>query len=167
LYTRPAITYGSKVKEKKSALYEMLYEGFKNSTHYIKSDKMYYAYSRAIDYVVELIEQHDLAVDEIANAYEEEFPHIESSLIEYMEQVNEAIEDAKQANVKLDPTNWIPVSQPKQLDMFTTPSPATCAHKDTMFDTGMEQTYCLECFTYIDEKDAYYTNNFSQGRGYY
>jgi hypothetical protein len=36
-----------------------------------------------------------------------------------------------------------------------------------MFDTGMEQTYCLECFQYIDEKDAYYTNNFSQGRGYY
>jgi hypothetical protein len=167
LYTRPVVTYGSKVKEKKSVLYEMLYEGFKNSTHYIKSDKMYYAYSRAMDYIVELIEQHDLAIDEIADAYEEEFPHIEISLIEYMEQVNEAIEEKKQANVKLDSANWMPASQGKQLDMFSTPSSATCSHKDTMYDTGMEQTYCLECFSYIDEKDSYYSNSLSKGRGYY
>ena len=160
LYTRPAITYGSKVKEKKSELYEMLYEGFKKSTHYIKSDKMYYAYSRALDYIVELIEQHDLALEEHPDSFE--FPPIEISLIDFMEQTNADLEEVEQFN-----KSFTAVNQPKQLDMFTTPSPATCAHKDTMFDTGMEQTYCLECFTYIDEKDAYYTNNFSRNGGYF
>jgi hypothetical protein len=138
----------------------MLYEGFKKSTHYIKSDKMYYAYSRALDYVVELIEQHDLALEEHPDSYE--FPPIEISLIDFMEQTNADLEEVEQFN-----KSFTPVNQPKQLDMFTTPSSATCSHKDTMYDTGMEQTYCLECFSYIDDKDSYYSNSLSKGRGYY
>ena len=55
----------------------------------------------------------------------------------------------------------------KQLDLFMDKLSTPCTHKDTMWDTGMQQSYCLECFNYLDGDDTYYNNNFSKGKGYY
>ena len=161
LFTRPTVTYGSKAKEPKSELYEALYEGFKKSKFYVKSDKMYYAYSRALDYVVDLIEQRDIAYMEFA----EDYPPLEHVLLDYMDEIDQIELDEKQYNQSFPPIDNKDANF-KQLDLFMdklTP----CSHKDTMWDTGMQQSYCLECFNYLDEKDAYYDNNFSKGRGYY
>jgi hypothetical protein len=162
LFTRPTITYGSKAKEPKSELYEALYEGFKKSKFYVKSDKMYYAYSRALDYVVDLIEQHDIAYMEFA----EDYPPLEHVLLDFMDKMDQVELDEKQYNQSF-PTIDNKEANIKQLDLFFDKLGTPCSHKDTMWDTGMQQSYCLECFNYLDEKDAYYDNNFSKGRGYY
>jgi hypothetical protein len=90
--------------------------------------------------------------------------------MDYMDEKNIEEEEEKQHNQSFIPSSTItPDSKAgnfKQLDMFMD-SRTVCSHKDTMWDTGMEKTYCLECFNYIDEKDAYYSNHLSQGRGYY
>lgn len=158
LYTRPAVTYGSKTTTPKSELYEALFEGFKKSKLYVNNPKHTYAYSKALDYVVELIEQRDQEMAEFAG---EEYYPIEYLLVDYIDQKNVELEEKEAYNQSFKPTNA------KQLDMFSSSLVKNCLHKDTMWDTGMEQTYCLECFGYIDEKDAYYSNNFSQGGGYY
>ena len=162
LYARPAVTYGSKAKESKSELYEALYEDFKKSKFYVKSDKMYYAYSKALDYVVDLIEQRDVAYIEFADDY----PPLEHVLLDYMDEKDVLEEEIKQYN-----QSFLPVDNKeanfKQLDLFMDKLGTPCAHKDTMWDTGMEKTYCCECYNYIEEADAYYDNNFSKGRGYY
>jgi hypothetical protein len=167
LYTRPVTTYGSLPKTEKPELYTKLYAGFKKSKFYIKSDKMSYAYSRAIDYVVNLIEERDFEIDK----EDIELPYIEYLLTDYMDQKEE---DAKQLvayNQSFDSTAFKPIDNKadniKQLDLFADRLGAKCPHKDTMYDTGMQQTYCLECFNYIEEEDAYYHNSLGKGPGYY
>ena len=160
LYTRPTVTYGSKPAEAKSELYEALYEGFKKSKHYVNNPKHTYAYGKAFDYVIALIEERDIAT--AANDYD--FP-VEHILLDYIDEMNVTNEEMTQYNQSFAPIDNKEANI-KQLDLFMdklTP----CSHKDTMWDTGMQQSYCLECFNYLDEKDAYYDNNFSKGRGYY
>ena len=167
LYTRPVTTYGSISKTVKSELYEKLYEGFKKSTYYIKSDKMYYAYSKAIDYVVNLIEERDLEAED----GDIDSPYIEYLLTDYIEQKEEDAKQLAAYNQSFDPIISRPIDNKaaniKQLDMFADRLGANCIHKDTMYDTGMQQTYCLECFNYIEEADAYYHNSLGRGPGYY
>jgi hypothetical protein len=160
LYTRPTITYGSKPAEAKSELYEALYEGFKKSKLYVNNPKHTYAYGKAFDYVIALIEERDIAT--AANDYD--FP-IEHMLLDYIDEMNVTNEEMTQYNQSFAPIDNKEANF-KQLDLFLDKL-SPCTHKDTMWDTGMQQSYCLECFNYIDEKDAYYSNNFSQGRGYY
>ena len=160
LFTRPTVTYGSKAKEPKSELYEALYEGFKKSKLYVNNPKHTYAYGKAFDYVIALIEERDIAT--AANDYD--FP-VEHMLLDYIDEMNVINEEMTQYNQSFAPIDNKEANI-KQLDLFMdklTP----CSHKDTMWDTGMQQSYCLECFNYLDEKDAYYDNNFSKGRGYY
>ena len=162
LFTRPTVTYGSKAKEPKSELYEALYEGFKKSKFYVKSDKMYYAYSKALDYVVDLIEQRDIAYIEFA----EDYPPLEHVLLDYMDEMD-AIEVEQKGYVQSFPPVDNKDANFKQLDLFMDKLGTPCSHRDTMWDTAMEKTYCCECFNYIEETDSYYDNNFSKGRGYY
>ena len=161
LYTRPIVTYGNKVKESKSELYEVLYEGFKKSKFYVKSDKMYFAYSKALDYVVSLIQERDVAYAEA----EYDFP-IEHMLLDYIDEINIDQEEIKQYNQNFPPIDNKEANI-KQLDLFMDKLDTTCFHRDTMWDTGMQQTYCLECFNYIDEQNDYYSSHLSQGKGYY
>jgi hypothetical protein len=128
---------------------------------------MSYAYSRAIDYVVNLIEERDFEIDK----EDIELPYIEYLLTDYIDQKEE---DAKQLvayNQSFDSTSFKPIDNKadniKQLDLFADRLSAKCPHKDTMYDTGMQQTYCLECFNYIEEEDAYYHNSLGKGPGYY
>jgi hypothetical protein len=160
LFTRPTVTYGSKPTEAKSELYEALYEGFKKSKLYVNNPKHTYAYGKAFDYVISLIEERDIAT--AANEYD--FP-IEHMLLDYIDEMNIINEEMNQYNQSFAPINDKEANI-KQLDLFMDKL-QTCSHKDTMWDTGMQQSYCLECFNYLDEKDAYYDNNFSKGRGYY
>ena len=162
LFTRPTVTYGSKAKEPKSELYEALYEGFKKSKFYVKSDKMYYAYSKALDYVVDLIEQRDIAYMEFA----EDYPPLEHVILDFMDEMDQVELDEKQYNQSFPPVDNKEANF-KQLDLFMDKLSTPCNHKDTMWDTAMEKTYCCECFNYIEETDSYYDNNFSKGRGYY
>ena len=160
LFTRPTVTYGSKPAEAKSELYEALYEGFKKSKLYVNNPKHTYAYGKAFDYVIALIEERDIAT--AANEYE--FP-VEHMLLDYIDEMNVTNEEMTQYNQSFAPIDNKEANF-KQLDLFMDKL-APCKHKDTMWDTGMQQSYCLECFNYLDEKDAYYDNNFSKGRGYY
>jgi hypothetical protein len=161
LFTRPTITYGSKPAEAKSELYEALYEGFKKSKLYVNNPKHTYAYGKAFDYVIALIEERDIAT--AANDYD--FP-VEHMLLDYIDEMNVINEEMTQYNQSFAPIDNKEANI-KQLDLFFDKLGAPCTHKDTMWDTGMQQSYCLECFNYLDEKDAYYDNNFSKGRGYY
>jgi hypothetical protein len=160
LFTRPTVTYGSKPTESKSELYDALFQGFKKSKLYVNNPKHIYAYGKALDYVVELIEERDVAY--MSSDYD--FP-IEHMLLDYMDERNTLEEEEKQYN-----QSFLPIDNKdaniKQLDLFFDKLP-TCSHKDTMWDAGMQQKYCLECFNYLDEKDAYYDNHLSNGRGYY
>ena len=162
LFTRPTITYGSKPTESKSELYEALYEGFKKSKLYVNNPKHTYAYGKAFDYVVALIEQRDVEMMEFAD----EFPPLEYLILDYIEQKEEEFKIEKQYNQSFEPIDN-KADNIKQLDLFFDKVGAPCSHKDTMWDTGMQQSYCLECFNYLDEKDAYYDNHLSKGRGYY
>jgi len=160
LFTRPTVTYGSKPTESKSELYNALFQGFKKSKLYVNNPKHTYAYGKAFDYVIELIEERDIAT--AANEYD--FP-VEHMLLDYIDERNILEEEEKQYNQSFAPIDNKDANI-KQLDLFMdklTP----CSHKDTMWDTGFSQNYCLECFQYIDEKDAYYDNHLSNGRGYY
>ena len=160
LFTRPTVTYGSKPTESKSELYNALFQGFKKSKLYVNNPKHTYAYGKAFDYVIELIEERDIAT--AANEYD--FP-VEHMLLDYIDERNILEEGEKQYNQSFAPIDNKDANI-KQLDLFLdklTP----CSHKDTMWDTGFSQNYCLECFQYIDEKDAYYDNHLSNGRGYY
>jgi len=160
LFTRPTVTYGSKPTESKSELYNALFQGFKKSKLYVNNPKHTYAYGKAFDYVIELIEERDIAT--AANEYD--FP-VEHMLLDYIDERNILEEGEKQYNQSFAPIDNKDANI-KQLDLFMdklTP----CSHKDTMWDTGFSQNYCLECFQYIDEKDAYYDNHLSNGRGYY
>ena len=160
LFTRPTVTYGSKPTESKSELYNALFQGFKKSKLYVNNPKHTYAYGKAFDYVIELIEERDIAT--AANEYD--FP-VEHMLLDYIDERNILEEEEKQYNQSFAPIDNKDANI-KQLDLFLdklTP----CSHKDTMWDTGFSQNYCLECFQYIDEKDAYYDNHLSNGRGYY
>lgn len=160
LFTRPTVTYGSKPTESKSELYDALFQGFKKSKLYVNNPKHIYAYGKALDYVVSLIEERDVAY--MSSDYD--FP-IEHMLLDYMDERNTLEEEEKQYN-----QSFLPIDNKdaniKQLDLFFDKLP-TCSHKDTMWDAGMQQKYCLECFNYLDEKDAYYDNHLSNGRGYY
>jgi hypothetical protein len=160
LFTRPTVTYGSKPTEAKSELYEALYEGFKKSKLYVNNPKHTYAYGKAFDYVISLIEERDIAT--AANEYD--FP-IEHMLLDYIDEMNIINEEMNQYNQSFAAIDNKEANI-KQLDLFMDKL-APCSHRDTMWDTGMQQSYCLECFNYLDEKDAYYDNNFSKGRGYY
>ena len=160
LYTRPTVTYGSKPAEAKSELYEALYEGFKKSKLYVNNPKHTYAYGKAFDYVIALIEERDIAT--AANDYD--FP-VEHMLLDYIDEMNVINEEMTQYNQSFEPIDNKEANF-KQLDLFLDKL-APCNHKDTMYDTGMDQTYCLECWNYIEETDSYYDNNFSKGRGYY
>ena len=162
LFTRPTVTYGSKPTESKSELYEALYEGFKKSKLYVNNPKHTYAYGKAFDYVVALIEQRDVEMMEFAD----EFPPLEYLILDYIEQKEEEFKIEKQYNQSFEPIDN-KADNIKQLDLFFDKVGAPCSHKDTMWDTGMQQSYCLECFNYLDEKDAYYDNHLSKGRGYY
>jgi len=162
LFTRPTITYGSKPTESKSELYEALYEGFKKSKLYVNNPKHTYAYGKAFDYVVALIEQRDVEMMEFAD----EFPPLEYLILDYIEQKEEEFKIEKQYNQSFEPIDN-KADNIKQLDLFFDKVGAPCSHKDTMWDTGMQQSYCLECFNYLDEKDTYYDNHLSKGRGYY
>jgi hypothetical protein len=160
LFTRPTVTYGSKPTEAKSELYEALFEGFKKSKLYVNNPKHTYAYGKAFDYVISLIEERDIAT--AANEYD--FP-IEHMLLDYIDEMNIINEEMNQYNQSFAAIDNKEANI-KQLDLFMDKL-APCSHRDTMWDTGMQQSYCLECFNYLDEKDAYYDNNFSKGRGYY
>jgi hypothetical protein len=165
LYTRPTVTYGSKTTTPKSELYEALFEGFKKSKHYFNNPKHTYAYTKALDYIVELIEERDTAFMGV----DYDFP-VEHMLLDYMDDKNTHEEEERQYNQSFEPADVVKIDNKdaniKQLDLFMGKL-ETCSHKDTMWDTGFSQNYCLECFQYIDEKDAYYDNHLSQGRGYY
>jgi hypothetical protein len=165
LYTRPTVTYGSKPAEPKSELYEALYEGFKKSKLYVNNPKHTYAYGKALDYVVSLIEERDVAY--MSSDYD--FP-VEHMLLDYMDERNTLEEEERQYNQSFEPADVVKIDNKdaniKQLDLFMDKL-TTCSHKDTMWDTGFSQNYCLECFQYIDDKDAYYSNHLSNGRGYY
>jgi len=162
LFTRPTVTYGSKPTESKSELYEALYEGFKKSKLYVNNPKHTYAYGKAFDYVVALIEQRDVEMIEFAD----EFAPLEYLILDYIEQKEEEFKIEKQYNQSFEPIDN-KADNIKQLDLFFDKVGAPCSHKDTMWDAGMQQSYCLECFNYLDEKDAYYDNHLSKGRGYY
>jgi hypothetical protein len=160
LFTRPTVTYGSKPTEAKSELYEALFEGFKKSKLYVNNPKHTYAYGKAFDYVISLIEERDIAT--AANEYD--FP-IEHMLLDYIDEMNIINEEMNQYNQSFAAIDNKEANI-KQLDLFMDKL-APCSHRDTMWDTGMQQSYCLECFNYLDEKDAYYDNHLSKGRGYY
>jgi len=166
LYTRPTVTYGSKPAEAKSELYEAIYEGFKKSKHYLNNPKHIYAYGKVLDYVIELIEERDTAFMGV----DYDFP-VEHMLLDYMDEKDTLEQEEKLYNQTFEPADVVKIDNKadniKQLDLFMDKLGTTCSHKDTMWDTGMHQTYCLECWNYIDEKDAYYSNHLSQGRGYY
>jgi hypothetical protein len=165
LYTRPTVTYGSKTTTPKSELYEALFEGFKKSKHYFNNPKHTYAYTKALDYVIELIEERDTAFMGV----DYDFP-VEHMLLDYMDDKNTHEEEERQYNQSFEPADVVKIDNKdaniKQLDLFMDKL-STCSHKDTMYDTGFGQTYCLECFQYIDDKDSYYDNHLSKGRGYY
>jgi hypothetical protein len=87
-----------------------------------------------------------------------------------MDDKNVFEEEERQYNQSFEPADVVKIDNKdaniKQLDLFMDKL-QTCSHKDTMWDTGFSQNYCLECFQYIDDKDAYYSNHLSNGRGYY
>jgi len=143
----------------KSKLYNMLYEEFKHHPKYIKSNKMSYAYSLALDFVVDLVEKYDKMVD---NA-QPDYPYMSDSLEEYLEFLKEDrdyIKEDLNSYVQIDKIN-----ANKQLDLFK----ESCEHRNVKYDNTMSQYYCMDCFNYIDDADSFYdqeTLNSRLGYGY-
>jgi len=98
--------------------------------------------------------------------FAEDFPPLEHVLLDYMDEMS-MLEAEKKDYVQSFPPIDNKEANFKQLDLFIDKLGTPCSHRDTMWDTAMEKTYCCECFNYIEETDAYYDNNFSKGRGYY
>ena len=159
-YVRP--TYVSKpvaMTNNKSKLYKMLYREFKNHPKYIKSNKMNYAYSIALDFVVDIINDYDKMLDEVQTDY----PYISDMLEEYFEYIEIKKEDLN---------NFEQNSLTKQLDLFD----KDCQHKNVKYDNTMCQYYCMDCFNYVDDKSTFYDQetldsksgyNYYNQKGYY
>lgn len=159
-YIRPAHTYTTHSSVKaKSRLYTALYEAFKKSPKYVKSNKMTFAYSIAIDFIDDLITEYDKFVD----TFQPDYPYISDQLEEYLEYLNDEQELQRQdlENDKKEAT---------QLTMFD----PNCTHRNVKYDSSMQQYYCMDCFDYVAAKDTYYDQETLKGnygylneRGYY
>ena len=136
-YTRPTPVYAAQTARKdKSPLYTALYEQFKKHPKYIKSNKMSFAYSLVLDFVVELVNEYDLLVDDA----QPDYPYMSDMLEEFLDHKNEQ-----------EPFVAAPPIQSIQTSLF-----ANCQHKNVKFDKTMEQFYCMDCFDYVDDKDTFY-----------
>lgn len=156
-YERPAyVSKPANITNEKSTLYKMLYEEFKNHPKYIKSNKMNYAYSIALDFVVDVITNYDKMVDTV----QPDYPYMSDMLEEYLEHIKEERELLRE-----DLNNLEQKSLTKQLGLFD----KDCQHRNVKYDNTMHQYYCMDCFNYIDDKDSFYdqeTLNARIGYGY-
>ena len=150
-YIRPKVGYTKSNTSSKSKLYNLLYSDFKKSANYVASNKMFYAYSLAIQHMEDLIKEYDLFLDSV----ETDFPYISDQLEEFLEFKEEGEE-----TVSKETTTSV-----KQLKMFT------CEHRNVKFDNYMNQSYCMDCFEYVDNKDTFYDtetlNSYNKSAGFY
>ena len=156
-YVRPAyVPRTTAMTNEKSKLYKMLYEQFKHHPKYIKSNKMNYAYSIALDFVVDLINEYDKMVDTV----QPDYPYMTDMLEEYLEHIEEERELLRE-----DLNNLEQKSLTKQLGLFD----KDCQHRNVKYDNTMAQYYCMDCFNYVDDKSTFYdqeTLNVRSGYGY-
>jgi tripeptide aminopeptidase len=129
--------------DNKSEMYKMLYSAFVNSEYYVKSNKMSYAYSKAIQFVSDLLENTDRYMHETYDDFMFATDMISEYLFDLEEQKAKELESKRQT----------------QLSLFT-----NCRHQNKRFDLTMQQSYCMDCFTYIDEdKDVPYRGRMYSG----
>ena len=138
------------VTEIDNELYKLLYSEFVKTDFYIKSNKMSYAYSKAIQFVTKLIEDAEAYID---TSYGAEVPLISDMLYEYLQEKELAQQEKE---IKATPSNT------SQLSMFD-----NCNHRNARYDLTMGQSYCMDCFSYIDEPvkddEVLYRNSYSRG----
>ena len=158
-YVRPVGVSMNKLNtNSKSKLYYMLYEEFKQHSKYVKSNKMNYAYSLALDFVVDLIEKYDKMID----VSQGDYPYITDSLEEYLEFLKD---DRDLMEEDLNSYGINKNNDSKQLNLFD----KSCEHRNVKYDNTMSQYYCMDCFNYVDDKSTFYdqeTLNTRFGYGY-
>jgi tripeptide aminopeptidase len=140
VYIRPESDYKSVTNNTKSKLYTMLYEEFRNSPRYIKSNNMNYAYSITIQFFEDLLEK----IDKLTDVYNSDYPYVSDMLYEYLE----FFQEERENEIELKNESHLNVRQTSIFD--------NCKHKSTKYDITMDKTYCMDCFQYIDEHEAYY-----------
>lgn len=146
-YVRPVYTptYNNTYKPK-SNFYKNLYEAFKKSPKYVSSNKMSYAYSIAVEFFEDFIKDYDKFID----LYQPDYPYVTDQLEEYLELLTTEFNQTKIVGIPNTPNTLS-----NQLKMFD----SDCLHKNVKFDNSMQQSYCMDCFSYIEEGEAYYDND--------
>lgn len=156
---KPVLANTSYVQPNKSRLYVLLFEAFKKHPKYIKSNKMSYAYSLALDFINDIVVEYDKFIDEFAADY----PYISDQLEEFLEYKTESEKEVKEVK-QLNPSSF------HQTKLF---NDGTCEHRNVRRDSSMgpDVYYCMDCFDYIDSAEAYYDqdtlNPFEVQKGYY
>ena len=118
-----------------------MYNRFKKHPKYVKSQKLTYAYTLAIDFFLDLIDDYDRIVD----STQPDYPYMSDMIGEYLDYLDTNEELEKENSKHND-------SLAKQLNLFD----KDCQHRNVKYDNTMSQYYCMDCFNYIDDKSTFY-----------